>query len=602
MVIQSSLLPFQLSVICDNGQRPWVNDGIAFCDDIDDINNGILKNGISIRENTSVFISLYSDKECRLEMDGFDGIDVIQLVHEDGFYLRNPANKVEVYSNNNFPLPPGRFILQVKCEENIYYTSFVVQAGRLDENTWQLMAEDVYESIKLLAFQMAAQRMGIADKEHNYGLLGSLLLKMNVIEKRFDAVVAALDGISANPHCKISKKYELASPSKNCPSDFKSNKLNSKKISFGNGFVPSKYTDYQLTENAFIKRVVLTLNDVLKLFINEIGEKKVYLTAKIEADKYGKMKKTAEYNRSLNNLQYLNDYYIKARKIKSRLDIVQDSFWFKEVNEKNIKMVPSQSMLDPRYSILSRVSKELKDASIKYDVDNRLAFIWHNSSKLYELWGVIKLVETFKNMGFELQDGFNVEEAGNELKITGLSSGDYFVLKKNDFTVKITYESNLCKYEGETSIDTDPVYTIGTHVSPDCKIDFFYDLGERKYYMDSLIIDFKYRTKYSIWTRTDSKCRKQLSSYVADTRSVMVSYKDKVQSRRARPVPEVWALYPDMYNVNDKMVDEDNYIKLISFVPGYQDVIENHIKKFIDTYVQPDVEDLLQHYNFVAAT
>ena len=598
MVIQSSLLPFQLSVSWDNGQVFRINDRIAFCDDIDDINNGILKNSIQIRENTSVIIDFYSDKECRLEMDGFDGIDVIQLVHEDGFYLRAPANKVEVFSNDNFPLPPGRFILQINCEGTIDYTSFVVKPGRLNDSTWQLMAEDVYESIKLLAFQMAAQRMGISDKEHNYGLLGSLLLKMNVIEKRFDAVIAALDGISANPHCKISKKYELAKPSNQGPSDFKSNKLNSRKFISGNGFVPSKYTDYQLNENAFIKRIVLTLNDVLKLFISEIGEKKVYLTAKIEADKYGKMKKTAEYNRSLNNLQYLTDYYVKAKKIKSRLDVVQDSFWFKEVNEKNTKRVPSQSMLDPRYGILSKISKELKDASVKYDIDNRLSFIWHNSSKLYELWGIIKLVETFKNMGFELEEGFNVEEQGNELKISGLSSGDSFVLKKNNVTVKITYESNLCKSENETSIDTDPVYTIGTHVTPDCKIDFFCNLEERKYYMDSLIIDFKYRTKYSIWNRSDSKCRKQLFSYADDTRSIMVSYKDKVQSRRVRPVPEVWALYPDIYNVNDKMVDEDKFVKLISFVPGYQDVIESHLKKFIDAYVHPDVDDLIKHFGF----
>ena len=48
MVIQSSLLPFQLSVSWDNGQVFRINDRIAFCDDIDDINNGILKNSIQI--------------------------------------------------------------------------------------------------------------------------------------------------------------------------------------------------------------------------------------------------------------------------------------------------------------------------------------------------------------------------------------------------------------------------------------------------------------------------------------------------------------------------------------------------------------------------
>ena len=93
MVIQSNLLPFQFSIIWDNGQIARDNNRIAFCDDIDDINNGVLKNSIQIRENTSVIINLYSDKECRLEMDGFDGIDVNQIIHEDGFYLKSPANR-----------------------------------------------------------------------------------------------------------------------------------------------------------------------------------------------------------------------------------------------------------------------------------------------------------------------------------------------------------------------------------------------------------------------------------------------------------------------------------------------------------------------------
>ena len=157
---------------------------------------------------------------------------------------------------------------------------------------------------------------------------------------------------------------------------------------------------------------------------------------------------------------------------------------------------------------------------------------------------------------------------------------------KGDLDVKISYDAIIPKEKGDASLDIDPVYTVGQHNKPDCKIDFYYKINDERHYISSLIIDFKYRTKKSLWKNTYTNSRHQLISYANDTRSLYIYGFDKKSSLSQRPVKSVWALYPDRYNVSEETVEEDLFIKLISFVPGYQDIIEQHIDEFLSTNVQ----------------
>lgn len=585
MVIQCNYLPFEFELINDRGIEKINYDNIPFCNNIDDINNNLLKNTIVITENSTVLIKFNSSKNFRLEMDGFDGSTLESLRHDDGIYLTPSKEVVSVIQYDNFPLPPGMYIIKIYFEDNCYYCSYEIKSVRLDDLTWELMAKDVLESIKLLAFQMAVQKNLPSNNRYIEGTLGSLLLKMNIIEQQFNKVIAALDDISINPHSKISKKYILTNKTKILQTDFKCDKLDAKKISLSFAYAPVKYTDYQLTENAYMKRIIINLDSIIRQFINEIREKRDYLRVKILNDKHGREKNTAEYNRDLNNLNYIHRYHLKARKIKNIINKVKNTNWFNVVNENILQKVASQSMLDPRYAILSKLSKDLNSQNIRYNVDDKLSFIWHNSYKLYELWGIIKIVETFQKMGFELQKGFNVEKVDEELRIVGLSSGDYFLFTKGALDVKISYDTMIPKEKGDASLDADPVYTVGQHNNPDCKIDFYYKINNERHYISSLIIDFKYRTKNSLWKNTYTNSKHQLISYANETRSLCIYGFDNKSSLSQRPVKSVWALYPDRYNVSEETVEEDLFIKLISFVPGYQDVIEHHIDEFLSTHV-----------------
>lgn len=277
MVIQYNNLPFKLAVINEVGEWDYPAQGFAFCDDIEDINNGLVEAEIKIRENSNVFLQFRSNIDCILEMDGFDGIDIPETRHDDGTYLQPSEGKVKVFSYESSPLPPGLYIIKVKTASKNYFTSFEVLPARLDDRAWQIMATDVFESIKLMAFQLAVQKVSVANSFYESEEFGVLLLKMNVIDQYFHKVIAALDDLRLNPHSKISKKYVLSSKAEQHSIDFQCNKLNSMKINIDRGYIPLRYTDYQLTENAYVKRMVLSLDKVMRLFIKEINEKKIFL-------------------------------------------------------------------------------------------------------------------------------------------------------------------------------------------------------------------------------------------------------------------------------------------------------------------------------------
>ena len=78
MVITYNSLPFVFLLINEIGHSDEYFSQIDFTDSIEDINNGVLTNKIRIRENSDTLVKFTSNINgpFRLEMDGFDGVDV----------------------------------------------------------------------------------------------------------------------------------------------------------------------------------------------------------------------------------------------------------------------------------------------------------------------------------------------------------------------------------------------------------------------------------------------------------------------------------------------------------------------------------------------
>lgn len=143
------VIPFELTLKTGFGGKEYKN--IKFYTTIEALNRPDFKTEIEIEENKDLLLNIISDYDVKVEMDGLDGICSDVIKHEDGYYISQKNQDVKVFSYDNFPLPPGYYVLSVEVNKEKYYTSFKVLPLHIDEEDWKYMADVVLKQLKVLA-------------------------------------------------------------------------------------------------------------------------------------------------------------------------------------------------------------------------------------------------------------------------------------------------------------------------------------------------------------------------------------------------------------------------------------------------------------------
>jgi len=578
-------LPFRFCMRTEAGSKVTKDcyDNVTFYGNVDDLNLPDYQPEIYIEEGRDVVIEVGTDRPFRLEMDGFDASKNNVLQHADGTYLDTPNKEVVVFSYDDFPLPPGYYALVITCEEKNYYTGFKVDSIRFGDGTWQKMAEEVAEDIKNMAFQMVHQRMGIGKSGLYDVRMSSLIFRMAALDREFNKVIAALDDLRNNPHSKISKKYILKRDAGSYPADFKSNKLNSRNVKGELLFMPSKYTDYDLSDNRYVKKVVENIDKLVRDFTIEAQNRSLDLGQDMKILR----RNQTRYNRLKADRTYLEEYLIKAKKIRYAISLLRACEWYRNIPKSNTDFLPAQSIMDPRYGILSKLNKDMQGDVLKFQADKHLSWIWKNSSILYEMWGFLKTIRAFQDLGFTLVEGPWITQVGTVTKIGGLASNDVVCLERGTTYIRVAYDKEMPRSSDQTDLVLDPVYSLDEKRMPDCKIDFYYKSNGLILYLGSLILDFKYRGLKALWNEKDENAANaQLISYSNWTRSKCLHNSSARQSNNTMlPVYEAWAIYPDKFDYEHEEEKFDYGVRLISLVPGHENVLVEHLERFMKEYL-----------------
>ncbi len=585
MVIPFDKLPFEIFI--ESNKETYNNKNIIFYDSIEDLNRIDFIPKIKLKENYETKIKVSSETNVKLEMDGFDGVNINELKHDDGVYLSLKNKDITVFKPDNFPLPPGFYVLVVSVNNNAYYTGFEVIPLHLEQDNWEYMKNSVIEQLKLLALDIIQKKIFISQKYINKAIKIDVLLKMQVINEHYNKVMSALDDLITKSHNKIAKRYVHYNIDEIVLEDKQSYKLNNReKRPFVYKFGVQKYLDYNLSENRYIKKIVLELDRLILSFINDISTQYKFLSISINENKFLDDRNKAEEKRKIEARNLLLDFAAKAKKINYIINILKDSEWFKELQVKSFEKISTQSLFDPRYNILSKLSKDLKNNNIKYNIDNKFTFLCKRTDKLYEIYGFLKIFELLMQLGFETEKGLKVEQKDGEFKIYGLEEGDIFVLRRNDMKINVIYDKVITKSSNDTNLDN-PIYTTGKHNRPDCRLDFFVNIKGKVYYLASLVIDFKYRKYNSLWNSPNNS-KEQLQDYRYKISSKFFLNYGVLTSQRQRVVKEVWALYPDQ----DRIKDNDDSIKFISFIPKHEDTIKKYLSDFIENVERSEYAEL----------
>lgn len=547
---------------------------------------------LEIKENIDLWITFTADnKDSRLYMDGLEILPekLLEIDALEGEVYLPPSDQPVVLfenSGNNYPLIPGFYRLVIKHEGQRFFSWIKVIPKQLEEVQWEVMRNEVEKELRGLARDVIVKKTGMDTGLE--GLSQILLGQFFVIKNRFPSVMTALSDLYRKANYRITKEYVFIPKEKARLIDERtiqhrvSHPENEHMLK-----TPVSGAVYDIPENRFAKKIIHSICQTLSEFVDAIELMEIKMK---NSGPLGGYRTKQEKERTLSELNTLSDM---ARKMRGAFQWIRTAPWYESVGDYKSAVPPYVMNSDPRYRALYQLFRELKNDQIQFVMDKSYSYQWKRTDKLYEIWGFIQFIKALKaeNVGYTPVKGWVYSENfdGQKLLIPTLPSGTEVVFSKDDIRVHLVYEALLPTQSRLTS-EEKPLYTRGTHTCPDGRMDVY----KKEAFIGSIIFDFKYRPRQSIWNQNliysnqPNGVMRQLVSYGDNLHSpYLFGEENNLFAGQFSPVQEVWAIYPNRYRSPSETEYPDHKLSLVELTPGFDNShLAERISHAIDKLIQ----------------
>lgn len=523
--------------------------------------------GLTFTENQDIYIRFDAPRGFRFTMDGLDVVTIPGEERENGQTYIAPFRRQDqpllLFEGQDFPLVPGYYVLTVEGGGRSWYGLMEITPKYMGKQSWQDMRDELTDEIRTLSFDFMKKNIHISKAlEGALGLNTSMLLRFYTISSESSVVLSVLDELSHTANARMVLRLKQIRQEEGRRPDPHIRPQHVKERP-GAERMPALRTEItrDVEENRFAKSILLALDHILQQFLEEIDGP----IRRLE-EKQAELRKYTwglEYKTGEKALSRLSLYRRRARRIKDSISRVSRAPWFEEAGTATEGEVPMTVFMDPRYSVLYRLYKNLSDPAQSLDVSSFYQFQWKRTDKLYEMWSFLQFIKALTAKGWELEEGISVIREEGRYRLSSLESGTEIKLRRKGEEVHLTYDGILPASSADTDRENHPLYTNNSHRQPDLRLDYY----KGGLYYGSLVADFKYRDLLFLWqdeTRSAS-LRRQFNAY-RDMNTRFYRDCDEITSLRdSRPVKEVWAVFPREIPGRS---DEDYSLRFIPLAPG----------------------------------
>ena len=523
--------------------------------------------GMSFTENQDIYIRFEAPRGFRFTMDGLDVVTIPGMERENGQTYISPFRLLDepllLFEGQDFPLVPGYYVLQVSGGEKSWYGMMEITPKYMGKQSWQDMRDELSAEIKTLSFDFMKKNIHISKAlEGAMGMSASMLLRFYAISDESPVVMNVLEELSHTANSRLALQMKSVRFDEGHRPDPHVRPQHLKERN-GAPRIPALYTEItrDVAENRFAKSILIRLDRILSSFMKDIEGPASALKKKQE--KLKKYNRGLEYKTGEKALSGLWLYREQAKRIRSGIRRVSLAPWFEEARGEMPEEVPMNVFMDPRYSVLYRLYKNLSDPSGSLGVSSFYQFQWKRTDKLYELWGFLQFIKALTAKGWELEDGISVIKEEGRYRLASLEAGMEIKMRRDGEEVHLIYDGILPASSADTDRENHPLYTNNAHRQPDFRLDYY----KEELYYGSLVADFKYRDILFLWqdeTRSAS-LRRQFNAYRDMNTRFYRDYNESDSLRNSRPVKEVWAVFPR--EIPGKS-DEDYSLRFIPLAPG----------------------------------
>lgn len=523
--------------------------------------------GLTFTENQDIYIRFDAPRGFRFTMDGLDVVTIPGEERENGQTYIAPFRRQDqpllLFEGQDFPLVPGYYVLTVEGGGRSWYGLMEITPKYMGKQSWQDMRDELTDEIRTLSFDFMKKNIHISKAlEGALGLNASMLLRFYTISSESSVVLSVLDELSHTANARMVLRLKQIRQEEGRRPDPHIRPQHVKERP-GAERMPALRTEItrDVEENRFAKSILLALDHILQQFLEEIDGPIRRLEKKQE--ELRKYTWGLEYKTGEKALSRLSLYRRRARRIKDSIGRVSRAPWFEEAGTAVEGEVPMTVFMDPRYSVLYRLYKNLSDPAQSLDVSSFYQFQWKRTDKLYEMWSFLQFIKALTAKGWELEEGISVIREEGRYRLSSLESGTEIKLRRKGEEVHLTYDGILPASSADTDRENHPLYTNNSHRQPDLRLDYY----KGGLYYGSLVADFKYRDLLFLWqdeTRSAS-LRRQFNAYRDMNTRFYRDLDETASLRDSRPVKEVWAVFPR--EIPGKS-DEDYSLRFIPLAPG----------------------------------
>lgn len=523
--------------------------------------------GLTFTENQDIYIRFDAPRGFRFTMDGLDVVTIPGEERENGQTYIAPFRRQDqpllLFEGQDFPLVPGYYVLTVEGGGRSWYGLMEITPKYMGKQSWQDMRDELTDEIRTLSFDFMKKNIHISKAlEGALGLNTSMLLRFYTISSESSVVLSVLDELSHTANARMVLRLKQIRQEEGRRPDPHIRPQHVKERP-GAERMPALRAEItrDVEENRFSKSILLALDHILQQFLEEIDGP----IRRLE-EKQAELRKYTwglEYKTGEKALSRLSLYRRRARRIKDSISRVSRAPWFEEAGTATEGEVPMTVFMDPRYSVLYRLYKNLSDPAQSLDVSSFYQFQWKRTDKLYEMWSFLQFIKALTAKGWELEEGISVIREEGRYRLSSLESGTEIKLRREGEEVHLTYDGILPASSADTDRENHPLYTNNSHRQPDLRLDYY----KGGLYYGSLVADFKYRDLLFLWqdeTRSAS-LRRQFNAYRDMNTRFYRDLDETASLRDSRPVKEVWAVFPR--EIPGKS-DEDYSLRFIPLAPG----------------------------------
>lgn len=536
--------------------------------------------GASLVENQDIWLRFDGPPDFRFTMDGLDVVTLPYGEKIDGQNYLHPNLRGEpflLFEGKDFPLVPGYYVITVTGAGKTWRGLLEIAPKFMERQSWQAMREELVEEIKDLSFDFMKRSIHISrSMEGELGLKSAMLLRFYAISDESDRVVQVLGELARTANSRIVRRQGVMKRNRETAGAHIRPALG--KSREGTTVIPVIYSEvtWDVAENRFAKAILRKLDETLRSFVQEIDDhmERLAKTQDANAEYY----KNRDFRNGVNALSHFEKYRARAVHIRNAIRMVSGATWFHEVEGGMPETIPMTVFLDPRYSLLYRLHRNLKNPADSLSVSSFYQFQWKRTDKLYELWCFLQFIKALEEKEWELVAGPAVVQEDGKYRLSSLEEGTEITLSRNDEKIRLIYDGTVPHHSSDTDRETNPLYTNNVHRRPDLRMDY-YRSGA---YYGSLVADFKYRDIFFLWrdAARSAGIRTQFNAYRDMNTKFYRGMEESDSLRNSRPVKEVWAIFPKEIPPRG---DEDFSLRFISLAPGLK--ANGNLAEMVERYI-----------------